>query len=663
GGPQAAILSHSLWQRTFASDPAIVGKPISLRGEPYTVIGVMPPAFRTDQQADLWTPLRPSRNGEGSGTNYGVIARLKPGITWAAAQAKVQALSRTLRPAGFPKEVVFEERLGPLKDIAQDTRKQILLTWSGVLLVLVIGSANVAALLIARAQARRREVAVRLAIGARRGAIVRQLLIESLLLGVTGAVAGVALGYVALEALKRLGAEQFQLWYPIALDLRVFTAMLVLALLVSIASGLLPAAAAMRVDSRSVLVENDRSSAGSRRNLLGASLVVCEVALSLVMLVSAGLLVRTLLFLDRQDPGFVPQNLLTAQTSLQDARYQTHTAVAALFDRGLEQIRRIPEVEAAGVALTLPFERPLNDGFRVLDGPHSGQGFSEVVYATPGYLETVRIPLLRGRTFRPSDKDSSQSVVIVSASFARKFFGDPNALGRHLQLGKSVAEVVGVIADVQQHSGLDSGPPVSVTPTLYVPVTQAGDEWLGVVHTWFSPSWVVRARGETGALARQMQNALRSVDPRLPMSHFYSMEYLRNDALREQRYHAVLFSSLSGLGLFLAVVGLYGIMKQSVTQRTREMGIRMALGATLRQALNAATRPGVRYLVTGLALGCLLSAACVQLLKQMLWGVQPLDPRTFAVMALFLAVCGLAATLISALQIVHLDPAQTLRQE
>jgi predicted permease len=665
-GVAVAILSHAFWQRAFHGDAAVLGRAISLRGEEYTVVGIMPHDFRAAAPVDVWTPLRPSRKGEGAGSNYEVIARLRPGVSWTQAGQQLRALSQALNadPA-FPREMKnFEERIIPLQTGAtQDVRSELLLTWAAVLMVLLIGCVNIAGLLLARSGARGREMATRMALGGSRGAIVRQLLMESVLLALGGGIVGIGVGGFALDWLKQLGAEKNQLWHPIELDARVLAVMLGIALLTSLVFGLAPALHTSRLDIRSVLNEAGRGIAGGRRRWARGALVAAEVALSLVLLIGAGLMVRTLVWLNGLNPGFDTHNVVAAEVSLQDARYQTAEAVNRLYAQTLERVRRIPGVQSAAVALTLPYERPLNDGFRTVDGadhdPHPG----EFVYATPTYFETMRIPLLAGRAFGDSDTPRGTRVVVVSESFSRKYFrGD--ALGRHLKLGKEIAEIAGICGDVQQHSGLsgDQGP-LSVEPTVYLPASQLTDGYVKLVHTWFSPKWVVRTSGPTASLTGQIGGAIADFDPLLPVARFRTVDELRGRYTGTQRYLAALFSILAGLALLLAAIGLYGLISQSITQRRHEIGIRLALGATARQTIAGAIRPGILLSLAGIGAGLALSLIAVRFLRAMLWGVRQTDPVTFAATAAILLAVAVLASLAPALRILRMDPAETLRSE
>ncbi|MEO8368190.1 MAG: ABC transporter permease [Candidatus Solibacter sp.] len=666
-GAAVAVLSHAFWQRAFHADPGVLGRGISLRGEPYTVVGIMPPDFRATSPVDVWTPLRPSRTGEGGGSNYQVIARLRPGVTWAQANEELRGLSQALSAdSAFPLENRnFEERILPLQTTeTEGSRTELLLTWAAVLMVLLIGCVNIAGLLLARGGARGREIATRLALGGSRAAIVRQLLMESVVLALAGGIAGIGVGSFALDWLMQLGAEKHQLWHPIELDARVLAVMLGIALLTSLLFGLAPALRTSRLDIRTVLNESGRGIAGTRRNWLRGALVVAEVALSLVLLIGAGLMVRTLGWLNSLNPGFDPRNVLAAEASLQDARYRTVPAVNRLYSETLDRLRRIPGVESAAVALTLPYERPLNNGVRTLDGTDREMHTGEVVYTTPGYLETMRIPLLAGRALRASDTTDSAPVAVVSQAFAARYFANGAAIGGHLSLGGGSREIVGISGDVQQHSGISAkAGPLSVEPTIYLPAAQTRDAFLQVVHTWFSPKWVVRTNGPTANLSAAIRYAIAEVDPRLPIARFRTLDQLRDVQTGSQRYLAALFSLLAGLALLLAAIGLYGLISQTIAQRRHEIGIRLALGATPTQTVIATMRPGLLLSLVGIVSGLGLSYLSVRYLRSLLWGIKETDPATFTATAILLLAVAAIATLAPALRILRMDPAATLRSE
>jgi predicted permease len=662
-GPAVTVLSHAFWQRMFHGDPSALGRAINLRGEPYTIVGIMPRDFRPATPVDVWTPLQPSRIGEGGDANYGVVARLRPGASWAQAGAQLKAIdSKLLEGADVPRGATVEERVIPFQTgLTERVRNPLLLAWGAVLVVLFIGCVNIAGLLLARSGMRSREIATRMALGCGRAIIVRQLLVESLVLGLAGGAVGVGIGALAIAGLKGLLGERMLSWNPIELDARVLAAMLAVAVLTSLVFGLVPAFQSSRVDIRAVLVEGGRDVAGGRRRWSRNVLVAAEVALSLMLLVGAGLLLRTLAYLNGLNPGFDTRNVITAQTSLQDARYRTREAVNRLFQQGLDRVRRIPGVESAAVALTLPYQRPLNYPVRMLDGDNPQRRTIETLYATPGYLETMRIPVIRGRSLQDSDTPESAKVVVVSQAFAAKFFhGD--ALGHHLEVDKASREIVGIVGDVQQHHGSMGSGPYSLDPTLYLPASQTSDGFLNVVHTWFAPKWVVRTSGPIGGLAAQVQAAVSTFDPQLPLASFQTVDELQSAVTRDQRYDATLFSILAGLAMLLAAIGLYGLISQSIAERTHELGIRMALGATAEQAMANAMKPGILLAVVGVAAGAGLSLAAVRLVKHMIWGIEPADPLTFAATAGLLLLVAAVASLIPALRILRMDPARTLRR-
>lgn len=669
-GPPAAILSDEFWHRQFHADPGVLGRAILLRGEPFTVVGIMPRGFRSSAPVDVWTPLQPTRTGEGGGSNYLVIARLRPGVSWAEASGQLQALSRSLMDipefTNFYKS--FEERLMPYQAaMTSDVRSELWLTWGAVLVVLVIGCVNIAGLLLARSGARSREIATRMALGGTRWKVVRQLLIESLLLALGGCIVGFAVGAYSLEWLKELGAKNFALWHPIELDGRVMAAMLGVGVLTSLLFGLFPALQTSRLDIRSVLVEGGRGIAGTRNQWARQALIAGEVALSLVLLVSAGLLVRTLDYLHGLNPGFDPKNVLTAQVSLQDARYTTSESVDRLFRTSLDRLRRARGVEAAGVALSVPYEAPLNIGFRVLGSSMHGRLPIEMAYVTPGYFDTLRIPLLRGRGIEARDAAEAAPVALVSAAFARRYLGGvDSAIGHQIDIVGPPRSIVGVVGDVQQSSNLDrSMGPLGANPMVYIPAAQTTGSFLSLVHRWFSPKWVVRMSGgaNPGRMQSLMQSAVAAADPQLPVSHVQSIEDIEAHSTGDERYLAALFTIFAVLAVVLAALGLYGLISNTIAQRMHELGVRIALGATAQQTIAAVVRPAVTLATVGIAVGCGLSLAAGRLLEHHLFGVRAGDPATFAATALLLLAIAAAASLAPAVRLLRLDPARTLRSE
>ncbi|HVP47622.1 MAG TPA: ABC transporter permease [Bryobacteraceae bacterium] len=667
GGQALTVLSHHLWKGVFNADPSVVGKPVMLRGEPYTIIAVMPENFRSSAPADLWVPLRPSTTGEGGGINYGVIGRLKPGVRWPEAEAQIEAIgARLVAQMTLPKDVSLRFHLQTFQQgQTEDLRKPLLIVWGAVALVLLIGCANITSLLLARSASRTREMATRLALGGARVAIIRQLLIESLVLAIAGGVAGLVVGYAGIVELRRLAQDQIPAVSAVRLDGRVLALTAMLALLTSVLAGIFPAFEASSVDIRASLTEGGaRGIAGARKRWTRSMLVSGEIALAVLLLIGSGLLVRTLMHLYRLRPGFDPANVIAASFSLQDARYTTSESVNRLFNSGLARIRELPGVESAAVGLRLPYERHVNSGFRRLDGPEASDKdiITDLCYVTPDYFHTLRIPLLRGRAFRENDSSSSAPVVIVNQAFVRKYLSRQDALASHIKVEQGSA-IVGVVGDVQQTPGWDPSAPLQPTPTVYIPAAQTSGEFLTLIHIWVSPSWIVRASGRRAGIIRGIQSVAATVDPLLPIAAFHNVEDVRAESLKSQRFEATLLGALAALALLLAVVGIYGLMAQSVAERRRELGIRIALGSTIPRAIRDATLPGVSLALAGVAVGCVLAGLSSKVLEHLIFGVSALDPLTYAGVALGLLAVAAVAGLIPALRVATLNPAETVREE
>ena len=667
GGPAVVVLSHRLWRRLFQANPAAVGRTLQLKGEPYVIVGVMPSTFESNVHADLWTPLRPSVAGEGSGSNYGIVARLRPGVNWATAESAVERLSgETLEHLKYPAPVVARLHLMPLQGaLTLDLRKPLLILWGAVGLVLVIGCLNIAGLLLARAASRAREMATRAALGGGRSAIVGQLLAESLVLAVLGGAVGVAFGALGIQGLNRLAQGSFALPQPVELDARVVGMTAALSLLAILLFGLLPALRASAVDLRSVLTERSETGAGEQR-WPRRLLVVGEVTLSVVLLVLAGLLVRTMLYLRNIPSGFDASNVIAATLSLQDARYTTDDAVSRLFTESLERIQQLPEVESAAVSLSLPYERWLNLDYKLLEGaPDSGQTpLTDVTYVTPGYFATLRVPLRQGRAFTFSDRRGSPQVAIINQAFARKSMPAEDPTRPHTSIsGGRPCEIIGVVGDIPRISGWGHAGPLSTLPAVFIPAAQVSGNFFQIVHTWFSPSWIVRLKQPQEGIAAGIAGAIHAVSPQLPVIKLRSMDEVVSGSLSGERFQTTLLGMLAGLALALSAVGIYGLMATTVAERGRELGIRMALGATVAQAVEAVALPALLLVLAGVAAGCLLAVLASRALQHVVWGVRLSDPLTFAVVAAALLLVAAGASLFPVLRVARLDPAQALRSE
>jgi predicted permease len=663
-GPRSVILSYRLWHSVFGEDRSIVGKLIHLKGDSYTVIGILPNGVDTPLNADVYTALQPSRSGEGSGTNYDITIRLRDGATWQQADAEINRAW-----AGWAREFARNMHIGaqvsfhavPLQQgQAAKLRPETLALMSASGFILLIACANLAGLTVLRLSRRMPELATRMAVGATRWQIQRQLWIENLLLAGVGGLVGLGVGYLALHGLLSLLPKNFLPVAGVPMDGSVLGFTLGVSLLTSVLFGVLPAMTLRKFDLRSTMASH--RVAGSERLRLRQALIAGEVALTAVLLAGSGLLIRTLVHLQTLPPGFNPSGVMTGKASLDDARYHYPAAFTQLLDWSTAAMKRIPGVENAAVGLTLPFESTLNAAFTPDNGPEAGKLIqADFVYITPGYFETLEIPLLAGRRFTADDGPNAPRVAVVNRSFARKFFGNSDAVGHTFDKGTTI---VGVVEDTQISSGLNPVAPLQNEETLYEPAAQMlQPNVLAMVHTWFQPSWIVRSAGPIDGLTAQMQRALATVDPGLPFSGFYAMSDLQAQTLATQRIEVALLGAMAGLALLLSAVGIFALVSSMVTQRTKEIGIRMALGSTVRQAMSTVTVTGIRASAIGLGGGLVLCVATLRIMRSVLYGVGVYDAATLALVVLTLATVTLIASVIPALRVAHVDPARTLREE
>jgi predicted permease len=661
-GPKAAILSYGLWQSTFGADQSLVGRMIRLKGETYTVIGVLPESAQTPLNADIYTALQPRRDGEGAGTNYLVINRLKDGATWQEADAE---LGRA-----WADHVAHMEQHNPgsryryyfvslQKGQTSELRPKALALMTAAGSILLIACANLAGLAVVRAVRRVPEVATRLALGASHWQVQKQFWVENLLLGMIGGAAGIGVGVAALRGLLSLLPENFLPVASVPLDLRVLAFTAVASVITAVLFGMLPALAVRRVDLRSSMAR--RTAGGGERLRIRQVLIAGEVALTVVLLAGSGLLIRTLVHLETLPPGFNPNGVMTGKASLDDARYHDPAAFRKLLTESTAAMERIPAVKSAGVGITLPFERTLNEGVLLHNGPQAGKTVgTDVVYVTPGYFATLEMPLLSGRDFTAADGPDTQEVAIVNRTFAQKFFPGENPVGRTLD---QRTMIIGVVSDTQLSSGLNPSAPLQSEETMYIPATQLGPQTLAMVHVWFQPSWIVRTAGPVEGLTALMQRALASVDPALPFSGFYSMNDLMAKTLATQRIEVALLSTMAGLALLLSTVGIFALVANMVAQRTREIGIRIALGSSTRRAMAHVGGSGLLAAGAGLLAGLGLCAIVLRGMRSVLYGVRPYDATTIIVVVATLASIAVIATVLPTLRIARIDPARTLREE
>jgi macrolide transport system ATP-binding/permease protein len=661
-GPKAVILSYSAWRNLFGADQGILGQAIQLKSEPYVVVGVLPQDATTPLNADVYTPLQPSREGEGGGTNFDVITRLRDSATWQQADAEINR-AWALRAQRFEKNNpgarITYYSVSLQKGETDSLRPQVLAVMLAAGFILLIACANLAGLTLVRVLRRTSEVATRLALGASGWQIQKQFWIENLLLALAGGAVGIGVGFLGLRGLLLLLPEHFLPVASVPLDSRVMGFTLVVSLLTSILFGTLPALKARKVDLRSSMASRVGSRVGSLR--LRQTLIAGEVALTVVLLAGSGLLIRTLIHLETLPPGFNPEGVMVAKASLDDVRFHDPAAFRKLLDESTAAMRQIPGVKNAAVGLSLPYESILNDGVTLSDGKEAGQqDGTDVVYVTPGYFDTLQMPVLAGRVFSDADGPNAQHVAVVNQAFARKFYGGSNPVGRYINKDTLI---VGEVTDVPISSNLYPVAPLMSEQAMYIPATQVNAQLLAIVHVWFQPDWVVRTAGPLEGLTAEMQRALASVDPNLPISGFYSMKDLLARTLATQRIEVALLGAMAALALLLSAVGIFALVANMVAQRTREIGIRMALGSTVGQTMVEVGRSGAGASCVGLFVGLVLCAGALRVMRSVLYGIGVYDAPTLSTVVLTLLLVTLLATTLPTLRIAKIDPANTLREE
>jgi predicted permease len=537
----------------------------------------------------------------------------------------------------------------------------LLLLWCAVVVVLLIGCINVAGLLIARAAGRKHEIGTRMALGGGRAQVIHQLVIESLLLAFCAGATGLAIGWAAISAIRVIARQGLGLWQTIDLDGRVLLVSAAVMLVTALLFGIWPAVQASRVDIRTALTDaGGRSVAGTRTLWPRRFLIVGEVALGVLLLIASGLVIRSFLYLRNQPLGFDPHNVVAATLPLQDVRYQTTEKVTRLFDETLSRIRSTPGVAVAAVGMSLPYERGLNTMAQI-----PGQRAQDTVltYVTPDYFRTLGISVLRGRTFTPHDNAHAPRVGIVNASFAQTYFGSVDAVGRSINQNGGLVRIIGLVPNVPMRGSLEGYAPLTAIPVIFVPAAQVSSDLYKLLNTWFTPSFIVRSSAQPSQIIAEMRQAAVSVDPLLPFSDFHGIIDIRSQALVKQRFQAIAMFIMAGLALLLASVGIYGLISYTVVERRRELGIRMALGATAVRALRSVALPGFLLAGTGAAIGVLASFGITPLMRHVIWGISTGDPGTFVGTAAILLGVAAVAVLLPTLRILRLNPADTLRNE
>ncbi len=665
GGPNVAVLNYSLWKEHFNGDSSALGRSVSLDGTPYTVIGVMPQGFASIPPAALWTTLEPVRHTMGGGMNYEVIGRLKPGVSPQQASSYVAALSQSFAAenyrwmdAGDRKALAFWA--APLRyAVSSDARQPLLVLFAAVGFVLLIACVNVANLLLARTAGRSRELALRTALGAGRTRILRQVLTESVLLATFGGALGLGVAYCALGYLLSLAPDVLPRAEHIGLNLWALLFTAGAALLTGILFGIAPAFQAAGTGVNETLKESEgRASLSLHRRRLSAAMVCAEVALSLILLIGSGLLIRTFVGLLTTDPGFNPRNLLTLQIWSTGSKYNSTPALHTFYQDLQRRIEAIPGVQSASiVAAGLPLERGINLNPGVMVNGHVENPSVDYREITPEYIQTLGVPLLAGRNFQPADSNEAAKVTMINAEFAREYFLGQNPVGKSLTLDKDPLEIVGVVGDVR--SSLNEPAP----PTFFVPIAQASFKTDQFLQAWSPTSILVRTAVNPLSLSYAVQAAVQDADPNIPIGHVRSMEEVLAVSLAFQQLLMALMCVFAGLALLLAAVGIYGVLSYAVRQRTREIGIRLAMGAQRKDVLRLVVGQGFRLALAGLLIGVAGALALTHYLSSLLFGVKLNDPLTFVAVSVLLLAVVMLATYVPALRATRVDPIVALRHE
>ncbi len=670
GQAGTVVLSHRLWVRRFGAAPQVIGQTLTLNTVPYTVIGVMPPDFdRLDNGEDLWTPaaFTPEQQAEHDGHFLGVYGRLKDGVTPEQAAADLAPIAARLREA-FPND---NHSLRPfvvplLESIVGDTRGRIVVLFGAVAMVLLIGCVNVANLLLARGAGRTRELAVRAALGAGRSRIVRQLFAENLALAVAASVAGIALALLGVRLIAAAAPDNVPRLDQLGLDLAGVGFALTVAVLSALVFGLLPAVRTARPDLFAALREGSRGASGRSGDWIKQGLVATEVALAMLLLVGAGLLIRTAINLGRLDPGFEPAGVLSARVTLPRVGYEDWARVTATFSHIDDELRLRPGVVSAGLSSQVPMgpgggSNGLIPEGKAIEGRNAISSRLRVV--TPGYFETMRIRLKQGRAFTSDDRRGRPMVMIVSEALAARAFGGLDPIGRRMACceadstgGPAWKEIVGVAGDVRS-GGLAN----DVETEFYLPIGQAPpDAWRWLQRTM---TIAVRTAGDPAGATSLVADAVRVVDPSVPIFQVATMDQRIGRSVAESRFNTQLLTVLGVLGLGLAVVGIYGVIAFFVTRRTREIGIRAALGASRSSIRALVVRQGLAPVLVGVLLGTASSLAATRLLAGQLRGVSAVDPLTILVVAACLVAIATGAMLIPAAAATRIDATEAMREE
>jgi putative ABC transport system permease protein len=674
GNSHVLVMSDGLWRSRFAADPRVLGQKILLDDQSYEIVGVMPPGFHfPDPDDQLWAPMAlTAADISNRGSHFlNVFARLKPGVTLDQAQTQMNLVARHFTELYPDSNTGVAVNVVPLhEDIAGPVRPALLVLVGAVGLVLLIVCANVANLLLARASARHREIAVRLALGAGRSRVVRQLLTESVLLALLGCVLGVLLARWGLSALKILAASNLPRTEEFSLSAPVLLFSLGISVMAGLVFGVSPSFQAVRGNVQETLKSGSRESAAASKLRTRSLLVVLETALGCVVVIGAGLLVRSFLRIEQVQLGFQPQGVLTFRVIPRGDRYRELAQRTLFYQQVTERLQALPGVQSAAAVTFIPLTLAKGSkGFTIEGRAPTGPGQIPMAgydMVTPKYFQTMRVPLLEGRDFSWSDTPQTQPVVIINEAMAKRYWPGEDALGKRFhQAGPDDKfpwmTIIGVVTDIREFSTT-----VVPAPTMYLPISQppqpggSDDSSMGVP---ILRDWVVRTSGDPIRIASSIRSAIWKVDKNLPITRIRTMEEVRSISLASQRMNLLLFGLFAALALTLATIGIYGVLAYSVAQRTREIGIRLALGACGADVLRLVIGQGMRLAAVGLSLGLIAALALTRLMAGMTYGVSSTDPVTFLAVAVLLALVAMAACYLPARRAMRVDPMVALRYE
>ena len=665
------VLSYGLWQRRFGGQSSVIGQPITLNDETFTIIGVMPPNFQfhikqrsgTGRPAELWSilPMPVGGTGNQRGRFLGAVARLKDGVSVDQAAAELRTIEARLSDEAPQYNKNYSAEVIPLREqFFGNVRRPLWLMLGAVAFVLLIACANVANLLLSLATSREKEIAVRAALGARRFRIVRQLLTESLLLALLGSVMGLGFAWLGIKALVAISPGDLASLQTVGLNFTVLGWTLGVSLLTGIIFGLAPALHVSRLNLNDSLKDGGKSesgqASGSRR--LRNALVVSEIALAVVLLASAGLLIRSFMRLQQVDRGFATDNILTMVVRLPEARYREDPQLVQFFSQALDRVRQLPTVRSAGIVNFLPLYGGLgsNTGFKILGQPEPPPGqepSTDVRVADSGYFGSLGIPLLRGRNFSDSEQREAKHVILINEALARKHFPNQDPIGQRLDVAMfespTPAEIIGIVGNVRYDSLIDEAP-----PAVYFPHPDLAYPFMTLV---------VRTDGDPTAIAPAIQREIRALDANQPVSDVRTMNQVMSEWVARSRFNTLLLGLFAGLATLLSAVGIFGVMNYSVALRTRELGLRLAVGAQPRQVLLLVLKQGLLLTIVGVVLGLAAAFALTRLLSGLLFGVGAVDITTFTTISVLLVLVSLLACYLPARRAMRIDPLKALRYE